>query len=144
MAAIWARWVTQRTWHRRERRLIFSATFPAARPLTPVSTSSKIRVMMLSFSARTFFRASMMRLSSPPEATLAMGLRFSPTLADMRNRTSSIPVSSRPRALVLGANSVSKRTFGISSSRSSPSIRAFRASAAAFRFSDRPTASSFT
>ena len=87
MAAIWARWVTHSTWQDWDRRLIFSATFPAARPLTPVSTSSKIKVIMLSFSASTFFRASMIRLSSPPEATLAMGFKFSPTLADMRKRT---------------------------------------------------------
>ena len=115
MAAIWAKWVTHRTWQVRERRLIFSATLAAARPLTPVSTSSKIRVWMLSFSAKTFFRANMIRLNSPPEATLAMGFNVSPTLADIRKDTSSMPVSSNPSLPDLGEKATSKRTLGMSS-----------------------------
>ena len=59
----------------------------AARPETPVSTSSKTSVDTSSDSASTFFSASMMRLSSPPEAILLMGFSASPTLADIRKRT---------------------------------------------------------
>ncbi len=88
---------------------------------------------MLSSSASTFFRASMMRASSPPEATFWMGLRASPTLADMRNCTSSPPVSSSPQAPSLGANSTWKRTLGMSSWRSSSCTRVWRASAACLR-----------
>ena len=43
----------------------------------------KIRVSTWSFSARTFFMASMILASSPPEATLLMGFSASPALADM-------------------------------------------------------------
>ena len=83
----------------------FRATLPAARPDTPVSTSSKIRVVTCSVSASTFFNASMIRDSSPPEAIRLMGFKSSPTLADMRKRTVSIPVASMPSAASLGANS---------------------------------------
>ena len=46
-------------------------------------TSSKISVATWSCWAKTFFSASIIRASSPPEATLFMGFRASPTLADM-------------------------------------------------------------
>ena len=62
--------------------LSFSAMRWAARPETPVSTSSKIRVSTASFSARTFFIESIILASSPPEATLLRGFRSSPALAD--------------------------------------------------------------
>ena len=140
MAAIWGRWVTQSTCFFRATWAIFSATFWAARPDTPVSTSSKTRLSMPSSSASTFFSASMMRASSPPEATFWMGLRASPTLADMRNCTSSPPVSSSPQAPSLGANSTWKRTLGMSSWRSSSCTRVWRASAARLRAWESPPA----
>ena len=64
----------------------FSPTRWAAIPDTPVSISSKIMVETGSFSAKTFFMASMIRLSSPPEAILLMRPISSPALADMINR----------------------------------------------------------
>ena len=91
-----------------------------------MSTSSKTRLPISSPSANTFFSASMIRASSPPEATFWMGLSASPRLADMRNWISSTPVSSIPASPPLGANSTSKRTLGISSWRSSSCTRSLR------------------
>lgn len=45
----------------------------------------------------------MMRASSPPEAIFWMGFRSSPTLADMRKRTVSIPSPFRPVSPSTGA-----------------------------------------
>ena len=115
MAASWGRWVTHSTCLRRLTWASLAATFWAARPLTPVSTSSKTRVPMVSFSASTFFSASMILASSPPEATLLMGRSSSPTLADMRKRTTSTPEASGS----FSPNWMEKRTLGMSSCRSS-------------------------
>ena len=82
---------------------------------------------MPSSSASTFFSASMIRASSPPEATFWMGLSASPTLADMRNCTSSMPVSSSPGLPPWGRTPPGTRTLGISSWRSSSCTRAWRA-----------------
>ena len=120
MAAIWGRWVTHSTCRPRATWNSFRATLPAARPDTPVSTSSKIRVVTWSFSASTFFSASMIRASSPPEAMRWMGLSSSPRLADMRKRTSSMPVASIPPGQALPEKDTWKRTLGMSSSSSSP------------------------
>ena len=68
------------------------ATFCAALPLTPASTSSKISVGTPSCRASTCFMASMILASSPPEATLESGLSASPTFADIKKRTPSMPV----------------------------------------------------
>ena len=129
MAASWGRWVTQSTCFRRLTWASFSATFWAARPETPVSTSSNTNVPMASCSASTFFSASMIRASSPPEAIRAMGFKSSPALADMRNRTASQP--SGPGSF--SANSMEKRTLCMSRSRSSAWMRVSRSPAAAFR-----------
>ena len=129
MAASCGRWVTQSTCLRRLTWASFSATFWAARPETPVSTSSKTRVPMSSCSERTFFRASMIRASSPPEAIFAMGFMSSPALADIRKRMASQP----SWAGSLGSKQISKRTFLMSSSRSSVWMRCCRSPAAAFR-----------
>lgn len=69
----------------------FRHPFGPPRPETPVSTSSNTSVAMDSCSASTFFKASMIRANSPPEAILAMGRRSSPALADIRNRITSQP-----------------------------------------------------
>ena len=65
--------------------------------------------------ASTFFRASMIRANSPPEAILAMGRRSSPALADIRNRITSQPSA----AGSFSVNSIAKRTLFMSRSRSS-------------------------
>jgi hypothetical protein len=70
---------------------------------------------MSSFSASTFFSASIIRASSPPEATLLIGRSSSPTLADIKNRTKSIPEASGS----FSSKQMANRTFGISSCRSS-------------------------
>ena len=72
----------------------------------------------------------MMRASSPPEAIFWMGLSASPTLADIKNCTSSIPVASMPCSPALGAKSTLNWTFGISNCRSSLWMRSSRARAA--------------
>ena len=47
------------------------------------TTSSKISVFTWSFSASTFFIASIILASSPPDATLLIGFSASPALADI-------------------------------------------------------------
>ena len=49
-----------------------SPTAAATAPPTPESTSSKIRVLAGSFSARATLRASRKRASSPPDAILSI------------------------------------------------------------------------
>ena len=66
---------------------------PATRPPIPESTSSKIIVGTRSARARTALSASIVRESSPPDATRASGRTSSPGFADRRNSTRS-----RPRA----------------------------------------------
>ena len=84
-----------------------------------------------SSAASTFFIASMMRASSPPEATFDSGRSASPTLADIRKRTASRPFSCG----VCSENSQTKRIFGISSCMSSEEISRCRRCAAALRAS---------
>ena len=91
---------------------------------------------MSSFSASTFFSASMIRDSSPPEAILLMGFNASPTLADMRNRTVSMPAASMPSGASLGANSTWNWTLGMSSAFSSDWMRPASSSAALCRRAD--------
>ena len=129
MAASCGRWVTHSTCLRRLTWASFSATFWAARPETPVSTSSNTSVPMDSCSASTFFRASMIRASSPPEAIRAMGFKSSPVLADIRNRTASQP--SGPGSF--SPKSMANRTLCMSRSRSSDWMRCSRTAAASFR-----------
>ena len=62
--------------------------------------------------------ASMMRASSPPEAILWMGRSSSPTLADIRNRTWSMPFSAR----ACSVKQMAKRILPMSSCRSSVRI----------------------
>ncbi|MNI93278.1 hypothetical protein D3C73_1512020 [compost metagenome] len=63
----------------------------AARPLTPVSTSSKIRTGMASVRAKILFIASIIRDNSPPEAILPSGRSGSPGFGEIMNSALSIP-----------------------------------------------------
>ena len=55
-----------------------------ARPLTPVSISSKIRVSTISPLDKIDFIASIILDISPPEAILLSGLRFSPGFVEIK------------------------------------------------------------
>ena len=82
-------------------------------PDTPVSISSKIMVGTGSPRESTLFSASMMRLSSPPEAMRLIRPSSSPLFADSRKRTSSAPFGP---SLPVSATSVRKRAEGMLSS----------------------------
>ena len=84
-AATWARWVTTSTWAWCPRSARAGPTAVAAAPPTPASTSSKTMTPGLSVMASRM--ASMVRASSPPDATLASGWSGSPGLAPSRKRT---------------------------------------------------------
>jgi len=58
--------------------------FGSAPPM-PASTSSNTRVSAWPLRLRSPFKASRMRESSPPDATLASGFKSSPGLAESRN-----------------------------------------------------------
>ena len=68
--------------------LIFSDTFEAILPLKPLSTSSKIRVRLLSFFAENDFIIKSNLDSSPPEATFFIELN-SEFLFVLNNTSSS-------------------------------------------------------
>ena len=72
---------------------IFSATIVAVLPLIPVSISSKIKVSISSSEARIDFMASIIRESSPPDATLFNGLTGSPGFVEIIKLTLSNPLS---------------------------------------------------
>ena len=93
MAAICGKWVMQITWWLWEIIASFSDTFWAVLPLIPVSISSKIKVSILSLSARIALIASIIRLSSPPEATFPKGFLGSPGLVEIKNSASSVPLA---------------------------------------------------
>ena len=105
----------------------FRAIFSAAEPLTPVSISSNISVPTSSLSESTFFIASIILDSSPPEAVLAIGRGSCPGFALMRNSTESAPFE----VSAVGLRSTTNRTLGISRN-SSSSATLFSNSAAAF------------
>ena len=67
IAAIWGRWVMHKTWCLFLNTASFSETFHAVFPLIPASISSKTKVPVLSLSAKTLFKASMIRDNSPPD-----------------------------------------------------------------------------
>ena len=91
MTAICDRWVTHMTCLVFDTWRSFTPIFWAARPLTPVSISSNIIVGVSSFSATTFFIASIIRESSPPEAIFAIGFGGSPAFTDIISSITSIP-----------------------------------------------------
>ena len=100
-AATWARWVTTSTWWRRaERRRA------PRRPPRRLAADAGVdlveheRAGVASPRASTRRRASIVRASSPPDATLASGSGGAPGLAASRNRTSSpgsVVADRRPR-----------------------------------------------
>ena len=65
----------------------------AISPDTPVSISSKIKVGSWDFSATMDLITSMMRDSSPPEATLFNGAKSMPLLAENNRAASSTPLA---------------------------------------------------
>ena len=73
----------QMVWRARDRLLSFLPTTSAMRPEMPMSISSKMRTCTGSDWESTDFRASMIRDTSPPEATLTSGLRASPGFVEM-------------------------------------------------------------
>src|SRR5438034_409292 len=97
-AAISGRWVIQRTWRLRPSWRSLRPTTSATAPPMPASTSSKMSVAPLSSAAARVLSASMMRDSSPPEATRASERGSSPGLVERKNSTSSQPSgpSARP------------------------------------------------
>ncbi len=108
--AICAEWVTQITCVVVATARSFKPIFWLARPLTPVSISSKIRVPTVSLWAKMVLMASIMRDSSPPLAILASGLGGSPGLVEIKNCTVSCPAED---SLPL-PKSTTKRIPGIS------------------------------
>ena len=86
-----ARCVTHSTCRPSAARPASAATTDATRPPMPASTSSKTSVGTRSARARTDLSASIVRDSSPPEATRARAFASSPGLVDSRNSTRSAP-----------------------------------------------------
>src|SRR3990167_8054192 len=79
------------TWQVRERFFIFLPTVSATAPPMPESASSNIITEPPSSFEMSSLSTSIMRESSPPEATLARDLGDSSGFAENRNDTSSIP-----------------------------------------------------
>src|SRR5437762_2147631 len=121
-AAISGRWVIRRTWRLRPSWRSLRPTTSATAPPMPASTSSKMSVAPLSSAAARVLSASMMRDSSPPEATRASERGASPGLVERKNSLSSQPSgpSARPSD---SAKRASKRA-PVSASASSSATRA--------------------
>ena len=102
-AAIWGRWVTQRTCWPRLRDLSFWPTASAARPPMPMSISSKTRVrgvgvFFLGFGSLALFDADLEGQHHAAtfrrrRRSRSRGLRGSPGLVAMRYSTLSQPVA---------------------------------------------------
>src|SRR6266545_2095257 len=119
--AICGRWVTTSTCRLAAKAANRFPTATAALPPIPASTSSKTSVGTSSRSTMTLRQASMVRESSPPEATLESGSGACPGPPENSNSTRSAPVgpgSSR------GRRSTSTMTPSMPSSRNSASTTA--------------------
>src|SRR5437899_506746 len=133
--AIGARWVTQSTWRPSATAASFCATTEATRPPMPASTSSKTIVGTRSAFARTVVSPSIVRESSPPEATRASGRTSSPGLVESRNSTRSSPRGDTSSSSAR-SSPIRKRERSMPSARSSRSTAGPRRSAAARRRSE--------
>src|SRR3989441_259892 len=138
-AAIGARWVTQSTWRPSATAASFCATTEATRPPMPASTSSKTIVGTRSAFASTVVSPSIVRESSPPDATRASGRTSSPGLVESRNSTRSSPRGDTPSSSAR-SNQIRKWERSMPSARSSRSTAGPRRSAAARRRSESAVA----
>ena len=86
-------------------------TFREVFPEIPVSISSNTTVSIPSERLSTFLRESIILASSPPDAILDIGIKGSPTFAEIINSTSSVPCGLNSEPFF---RDTSKFTFGIS------------------------------
>ena len=111
---------------------IFSPTTAAVRPLMPVSISSNISVGTRSLSAKMDLKQSIIRLSSPPDATFSRGFSGSPGFAlSINSAVSRPPFRGSPPDASLSATS--NIAFAMPRSFSSFSTSRFSLSPAARR-----------
>src|SRR5438034_416395 len=122
-AAISGRWVMQRTWRLRPSWRSLRPTTSATAPPIPASTSSKMRVAPRSSAAARVLSASMMRDSSPPEATRASERGSSPGFVERKNSTSSQPSGPSARPSVSAKRTSKRAPVSASASSSAASAR---------------------